>query len=106
MIQGERSHGGMTLCSATRARHYLQHGCAGYVAYVMDTREKGKVIIHDVPIVREYPDVFSEDLSGVPPESQVEFKIDLVPGVAPITKAPYRLVLPRCRSCLHSYKIC
>ena len=94
MIQGERPYCGPTLCSAARARRYLQHGCAGYVAYVMDTREKGKATVHDVPVVREYPNVFLEDLTGVPPERQVEFRIDLVPGVAPIAKAPYRLAPP------------
>ena len=58
MIQGERSQCGPTLCSAARVRHYLQQGCAGYVSYVIDTRDKGKATVDDVPIVREYPDVF------------------------------------------------
>ncbi|GJW75755.1 hypothetical protein Tco_0135125, partial [Tanacetum coccineum] len=44
-----------------------------------------------VPIVRDFPDVFPEDLSGLPPARQVEFKIDLVPGAAPVAQAPYRL---------------
>ena len=39
----------------------------------------------------EFPDVFPEELPGVPPERQVEFHVDLVPGAAPISKAPYRL---------------
>ena len=42
-------------------------------------------------MVREYPEVFSEDLSGLPPQRQVEFSIDLVPGAAPVAKASYRL---------------
>ena len=45
----------------------------------------------DVPIVQEYSDVISKDLPGVPLERHVEFRIDLVPGAAPIAKAPYRL---------------
>ena len=64
----------------------------GYVAYVMDTRDKDKAIVDDVSIVRDYTDVFLEDLHGVPPERQVEFRIDLVPGAALIAKASYRLV--------------
>ena len=44
--------------------------------------------------MRESPDVFPKDFSGVPPERQVEFRIDLVPGAAPIAKAPYRLAPP------------
>ncbi|GKC92338.1 putative reverse transcriptase domain-containing protein [Tanacetum coccineum] len=45
----------------------------------------------DVPIVRDFPKVFPEDLSGIPPTRQVEFQIDLVPGAAPVARAPYRL---------------
>ena len=60
----------------------------------MDAREKGKTTVDDVPIVRDYPDVFPEDLPGIPPERQVEFRIDLIPGAAPIAKAPYRLAPP------------
>ncbi|GJU88232.1 putative reverse transcriptase domain-containing protein [Tanacetum coccineum] len=47
--------------------------------------------LEDVPIVRDFPDVFPEDLSGLPPTRQVEFQIDLVPDVAPVARTPYRL---------------
>ncbi|MGI4156993.1 reverse transcriptase family protein, partial [Klebsiella pneumoniae] len=43
------------------------------------------------PIVREFPDVFPDDLPGLPPVRQIEFKIDLVPGTGPISIQPYRL---------------
>ncbi|GKG51766.1 hypothetical protein Tco_0544404, partial [Tanacetum coccineum] len=43
------------------------------------------------PVVRDYPEVFSEDLTGLPPPRQVEFQIDLIPGVTFVAKAPYRL---------------
>ncbi|GJY23002.1 putative reverse transcriptase domain-containing protein [Tanacetum coccineum] len=45
----------------------------------------------DIPIVQDFPDVFPEDLLGLPPSQQVEFLIDLVPGASPIAKYPYRL---------------
>ncbi|GKA80839.1 putative reverse transcriptase domain-containing protein [Tanacetum coccineum] len=51
----------------------------------------GNETLIDVPIVRDFPDVFPEDLSGLPLTRQVEFQIDLVPGVAPVARAPYRL---------------
>ena len=57
----------------------------------MDTREVGRAKVGDVPVIRDFEDVFPEKLPRVPPERQVEFRIDLVPGVAPIAKAPYRL---------------
>ncbi|GJU48805.1 hypothetical protein Tco_1218360 [Tanacetum coccineum] len=47
--------------------------------------------LKDVPIVRDFPEVFPEDLSGIPPARQVEFRIDLVPGAAPVARVPYRL---------------
>ncbi|GJU89846.1 hypothetical protein Tco_1302269 [Tanacetum coccineum] len=47
--------------------------------------------LEDVPIVRDFPDVFLEDLSGLPPTRQVGFLIDLIPGTAPVARAPYRL---------------
>nr|GEZ93484.1 putative reverse transcriptase domain-containing protein [Tanacetum cinerariifolium] len=48
--------------------------------------------LEDVPIVQEFLKVFPEDLPGLPPARQVEFQIDLVPGAAPVARAPYRLV--------------
>ncbi|XP_022041012.1 TPR-containing protein DDB_G0280363-like [Helianthus annuus] len=47
--------------------------------------------IEDLPVVREFPDVFPEELPGLPPHRQVEFQIDLTLGAAPIARAPYRL---------------
>nr|GFB87178.1 putative reverse transcriptase domain-containing protein [Tanacetum cinerariifolium] len=47
--------------------------------------------LEDVPIIREFLKVFLEDLPGLPPARQVEFQIDLVPGAAPVARAPYRL---------------
>nr|GFA87875.1 putative reverse transcriptase domain-containing protein [Tanacetum cinerariifolium] len=47
--------------------------------------------LEDIPVVREFPDVFPENLPGLPPVRQVEFQIDLIPGAAPIAHAPYRL---------------
>ena len=60
----------------------------------MDTREAGKATVGDVPVVREFADVFPEELAGIPSERQVELRIDLVPSAAPIAKAPYRLAPP------------
>ncbi|GJU88780.1 putative reverse transcriptase domain-containing protein [Tanacetum coccineum] len=51
---------------------------------------KGKRL-EDVPVVQEFPEVFPEDLPGIPPTRQVEFRIDLVPGATPVARAPYRL---------------
>ncbi|GJR99903.1 hypothetical protein Tco_0316412 [Tanacetum coccineum] len=47
--------------------------------------------LEDIPVVKEFPDIFPEDLPGIPPVRQVEFQIDLIPGAAPIARTPYRL---------------
>ncbi|GKA57316.1 putative reverse transcriptase domain-containing protein [Tanacetum coccineum] len=47
--------------------------------------------LSNIPVVRDFIDVFLEDLSGLPPPRQVEFRIDLVPGATPVAKSPYRL---------------
>nr|GEV04672.1 reverse transcriptase domain-containing protein [Tanacetum cinerariifolium] len=47
--------------------------------------------LEDVPIVRDFPEVFPEDMPSIPLVRQVEFQIDLVPGAAPVARAPYRL---------------
>ncbi|GJY08643.1 putative reverse transcriptase domain-containing protein [Tanacetum coccineum] len=69
-------------------------GCPVFLANVTtkETEDKSeKKRLEDVPIVRDFPDVFPEDLSGLPPTRQVEFQIDLIPGAAPVARAPYRL---------------
>ncbi|GJV60382.1 putative reverse transcriptase domain-containing protein [Tanacetum coccineum] len=47
--------------------------------------------LSDIPIIRDFTDVFPEDLSRLPPQRQVEFRIDLIPGATPVAKSPYRL---------------
>ncbi|MCI68404.1 cellular nucleic acid-binding protein, partial [Trifolium medium] len=52
---------------------------------------EGEVKVEKLPIVYEFPDVFPEDISDMPPEREVEFSINLVPGTNPISMAPYRM---------------
>ncbi|GJU01095.1 putative reverse transcriptase domain-containing protein [Tanacetum coccineum] len=47
--------------------------------------------LEDIQVVRGFPEVFPEDLPGLPPIRQVEFQIDLIPGAAQVARAPYRL---------------
>ncbi|KAD4584809.1 hypothetical protein E3N88_22410 [Mikania micrantha] len=54
-------------------------------------KERDKIKIQDVPVVKEYPDVFPDNLPGFPPARPVEFRIDLVPRATPVAKPPYRL---------------
>jgi hypothetical protein len=47
--------------------------------------------LDEIGIVREYPDVFPEELPGMPPDHNIEFMIELLPGTPPISKRPYRM---------------
>jgi hypothetical protein len=47
--------------------------------------------MEEIRVVHEFPDVFPEDLPDIPPDHDIEFIIDLVPGTAPISKRPYRM---------------
>ncbi|GJV66482.1 putative reverse transcriptase domain-containing protein [Tanacetum coccineum] len=69
-------------------------GCHIFLAHVTtkETEDKSeKKRLEDVLIVRNFSKVFPEDLQGLSPNRQVEFQIDLIPGVAPVARAPYRL---------------
>ncbi|GJR54474.1 putative reverse transcriptase domain-containing protein [Tanacetum coccineum] len=90
IIYGDKRKGEFKLCSMMKARKYLSRGCQAYMVHVIDTNFEKKSA-KDVPVVNEFLDVFPEDLSGIPPERQVEFRIDLIPGATPIAKTPYRL---------------
>ncbi|GKC05963.1 putative reverse transcriptase domain-containing protein [Tanacetum coccineum] len=59
-------------------------------AQIMEKKSDEKRL-EDIPVVREFPEVFPEDLPGLPPVRQVEFQIDLIPGATPVARAPYRL---------------
>jgi hypothetical protein len=51
----------------------------------------GKFVGDNIRVVRDFPDVFPEELRGMPPDREVEFVVDLLPGTAPISKRPYRM---------------
>ena len=66
VFYGERRRAPSGLFSAVSARCLLQKGCKGYLAHVVDTRSR-KVKLEDVPVVRDFLDVFPDDLPGLPP---------------------------------------
>ncbi|GJS78249.1 putative reverse transcriptase domain-containing protein [Tanacetum coccineum] len=86
---GDKKENELGIISMMKANKYMNKGCVAYLAYTIDAQVEKQVI--DIPIVREYLDVFLEDLPSIPPDRQVKFGIDLVPGAAPIAKTPYQL---------------
>ncbi|GJY78164.1 putative reverse transcriptase domain-containing protein, partial [Tanacetum coccineum] len=97
IIQGERSgvksESRLEVISSIRTQKYIDQGCQVFLIQ-MTKEEKTETLerrIEDVPIVKDIPEVFPEDLLGLPPTRQVEFHIERIPGAAPVARAPYHL---------------
>ena len=75
---------------ALQASNMLKKGCSGFLAYVINS-EANNEKLEDIPIVKDFPDVFLEELPGLPPDREIEFSIELFPSTGPISKAPYRM---------------
>ncbi|XP_075080099.1 uncharacterized protein LOC142165444 [Nicotiana tabacum] len=78
------------IVSFMKDQRLLKKGCLGLLAIVSDTR-KETISIETVPVVREFSDVFPEDLLGLPPVRKIDFSIDLLPDTQPISIPPYRM---------------
>ena len=68
----------------------LRKGCQGYLVYVVETGKEG-TLVDEIPVVREFPDVFPDDIAGLLPEREVEFTIYLIPRTEPISIPSYRM---------------
>ncbi|GKF56374.1 hypothetical protein Tco_0166714, partial [Tanacetum coccineum] len=82
------------IISYSNTQEHMLKGCPVFLAHVTTKEVEDKLEkkrLEDVPIVRDFHEIFPEDLPGLPPTRQVEFQIGLVPGAAPVARAPYRL---------------
>ncbi|GJX57049.1 putative reverse transcriptase domain-containing protein [Tanacetum coccineum] len=97
IIQGERRgikrKSRLEVISSIRTQKYIDQGCQVFLIQMMkeEITEIPERQIEDVPIVRDFLEVFPKDMPGLPPTRQVEFHIELIPGAAPVVRAPYRL---------------
>ena len=73
-----------------KLRGYFQKGCEAYIAHVIDT-SISEVNLKNVPVVCEFSDVFPDDLSGLPPDRELKFGIEVLPCSTPISIPPYRM---------------
>ncbi|KAD7479072.1 hypothetical protein E3N88_02208 [Mikania micrantha] len=89
-IYGEKPPIGLKLMSCTKAQKYLRKKYVAFLAHIVEKKDNEKKI-QDVPVIRDYLEVFPDDLTGLPPVRQVEFRIELIPGATPVAKSPYRL---------------
>nr|GEV97196.1 putative reverse transcriptase domain-containing protein [Tanacetum cinerariifolium] len=84
----------LTVISCSKAQEYMAKGCQIFLAHISAKKEEDKSEgkqLKDVPIVRDFLEVFPEDFPGLPPARPVEFQIDLISGAALVARAPYRL---------------
>ncbi|XP_022957288.1 uncharacterized protein LOC111458730 [Cucurbita moschata] len=79
-----------SVVTALKAKKMIRNGASAFLASVTLDSRNGQAV-SSVHIVREFIDVFPEDLPSLPPVREVDFGIDLEPGTAPISKAPYRM---------------
>ncbi|KAF5755487.1 putative nucleotidyltransferase, Ribonuclease H [Helianthus annuus] len=92
-VYGETASKGLKLMSCVQANKYLHKEYRAFLANIVvaEKEKKKKVEVKDVPVVREFPQVFPDDLPELPPSRDIDFRIDLIPGANPVAKAPYRL---------------
>ncbi|GJY26953.1 putative reverse transcriptase domain-containing protein [Tanacetum coccineum] len=98
IVQGDRDGKGekskLSIISCTKTQKYIERGCPIFLAQVTKKEIENELEekrLEDVSTVRDFSEVFLEDLPGLPPTRQVEFQINLVPSAAPVARAPYRL---------------
>nr|GEZ92846.1 putative reverse transcriptase domain-containing protein [Tanacetum cinerariifolium] len=98
IFHGEESNDGrksqLTIISCLKSQEYIAKGCQVFLAQISAKKDEDKSEgkkLKDVPIVRDFPEVFPKDLPGLPSARPVEFQIDLTPGAALVAQASYRL---------------
>ncbi|GKB89846.1 putative reverse transcriptase domain-containing protein [Tanacetum coccineum] len=98
IVHGDESDRGnetrLNNISCTKIQNYMLKGCQVFLAHVTTKETKDKLEekrLEDVSIVRDFPEVFPEDLPRLSPTRLVEFQIYLIPGAAPVARLPYRL---------------
>ncbi|GKA22398.1 putative reverse transcriptase domain-containing protein [Tanacetum coccineum] len=98
IVQGDRGSrrekSKLCIISCTKTQKYIERGCLIFLTQMTKKEienESKEKRLEDVLMVRNFLEVFPADLPGLPPTRQVEFQINLVPGAAPVARAPYRL---------------
>ncbi|GJS68987.1 putative reverse transcriptase domain-containing protein [Tanacetum coccineum] len=89
IVEGDKGVSRLKVISCIKARKYIERGCRLFVAHVIEKKSKEKCLEY-VPVIRDILEVFLGDLLGLPSPRQ-EFRIDLIPGAAPVAYAPYHL---------------
>lgn len=81
----------MPIVSSIEARRLLNMGCDVYLASIVDVQRQPKKELEEILVIQNFPEVFLDDLPGLPPDREIEFVIDTYPGAEPAFKNPYRM---------------
>ncbi|GKB24143.1 putative reverse transcriptase domain-containing protein [Tanacetum coccineum] len=90
IVEGDKGGSRLKVISCITARKYVERGCHLFLAHVTNKKSKEKRMEY-VPVIYDFLEVFPEELPGLPPPRQVDFRIDLVPGAVAVARTPYRL---------------
>ena len=90
IVQGIGSGIMSNVISVMQARRLMRKGCETFLALTLDSK-RGQIYLERIPVVREFPNVFLEELPGIPLEREVDLSIEIVPRTVPMFRAPYRM---------------
>ena len=90
LVQGIGSSVMSHVIFTMQARRIMKKGCETFLALILNSK-RGQVDVEKIPVVREFSDVFPEELPGIPLEREVDLAIEIVPGTVPMSRAPYRM---------------
>eukprot|EP00253_Pinus_taeda_P004686 PITA_04686 len=81
--------------TASQLAKCIRKGCQIYAIQVGYANSKDKTTtLENIPVIQNFADVFPEEIPGLPPKRDIDFTIELVPGVTPVSQAPYRMSTP------------
>ncbi|XP_075473901.1 uncharacterized protein LOC142504950 [Primulina tabacum] len=90
---GNDSQSRIPLVSAMEIFRLLSAGNEGFMIYAVDVTQEEMLKVSDIPVVKDFPDVFPDEIPGFPPQREIDFSIELMSGTNQISRAPYRLAL-------------
>ena len=90
IVHGVRSGPMSNVISVMQARKLLRKGCEAFLALVLDSK-RGQIELANILVVKDFPNVFPEELPSIPPVREVDLSIEILPGTTPTSRAPYRM---------------
>ena len=90
IVHGGQSDPMSNVILAMQARRLLRKGCEAFLALVLDSK-RGQIELENILVEKDFPDVFPEELHGIPLVREVDLSIEILPGTTPTSRAPYRM---------------